>query len=112
MTHHNGGTSGDYCSQCGQTWQEHAYNGCLPNTEPFDSEGVDCDLNLPEEACPICSPATYDGMTEGLERLIDVLNDPYGELEVFEGIETLLRDDRARAQKMWYPVNPDRTFNR
>jgi len=51
-------------------------------------------------------------MTAGLEALIDVLNDPYAELEVFEGIETLLRDDRARAQKLWYPVNPDGTFNR
>jgi len=87
MTHHNGGTSGDYCSQCGQTWEDCAYNGCE-------------------------NDATYDGMTAGLERLIDVLNDPYGELEVFEGIETLLRDDRARAQQMWYGVNPDGTFNR
>ena len=87
MSHHNGGTSGDYCSQCGQTWEDCAYNGCERD-------------------------ATYDGMTEGLERLIDVLNDPYGELEGFEGIETLLRDDRARAQKLWYPVNPDGTFNR
>jgi len=100
MTHHNGGTSGDYCSQCGQTWEVCAYNGCLPNEtfipEPWASELA----------------GSYDGMTEGIERLIDVLNDPYGELEVFEGIETLLRDDRARAQMLWYPVNPDGTFNR
>jgi len=98
MTHHNGGTSGDYCSDCGELWESHLYTA------------ANCPL-----ACPVDDDEpepTYDGMTAGLGRLIDVLNDPYGELEVFEGIETLLRDDRARAQQMWYPIKPDGTFNR
>ncbi len=31
---------------------------------------------------------------------------------VLEGIEALLRDDLPRARRLWYPINPDGSFNR
>jgi len=50
--------------------------------------------------------------TEQRSEPQDGLGSEFDNLELFAGIDALLASDRTRAQRLWYPINEDGTFNR